>query len=305
MAYRSVTDNFFLSRGVRRLSCREARWLYSFLVPKAGTYGIFYELPERLQAEFEFTEREWEGAYKGLTSPSKGASPRLFHQPEDSLWFLREQFEEQTIKKGGASPNHIIGLCKVFNNLPEGLVKQAFKEKYGGLIFEGAIPAPTLPPTGGAMTDPPPKGKERKGNKKENKTKTLLSENQNFSDDVIFLTSFLISKIKFNDPKAKTPPMVNESENGNKERALADPAFRKWATEMDRLISLDKREVPEIEKVIIWCQDDSFWKSNILSAGKLRKQFQQLVLKMRNIDWVQPVKDQSIEARFDRALGDK
>ena len=35
-----------------------------------------------------------------------------------------------------------------------------------------------------------------------------------------------------------------------------------------------------IEKVIKWCQGDPFWQNNILSTAKLRKQYDQLALKM-------------------------
>jgi len=31
---------------------------------------------------------------------------------------------------------------------------------------------------------------------------------------------------------------------------------------------------------LIWAQDDDFWHTNILSMGKLRKQWDQLILKM-------------------------
>ena len=36
----------------------------------------------------------------------------------------------------------------------------------------------------------------------------------------------------------------------------------------------------DIKEVILWVVDDDFWKKVILSAGKLRKQYNQLVLKM-------------------------
>jgi hypothetical protein len=38
-------------------------------------------------------------------------------------------------------------------------------------------------------------------------------------------------------------------------------------------------DVAEVERIIDWCQRDSFWRSNVLSPSKLRKQFTQLVLK--------------------------
>ena len=43
----------------------------------------------------------------------------------------------------------------------------------------------------------------------------------------------------------------------------------------------DKRKPEIIEKVILWCQGDDFWQNNILSTGKLRKQFDRLEMQMR------------------------
>lgn len=64
-----------------------------------------------------------------------------------------------------------------------------------------------------------------------------------------------------------------------------DPGFpgpknlQAWATEIERTIRLDKREPREIAKVIVWCQEDSFWRSNVLSAAKLREHFTKLKMK--------------------------
>ena len=44
------------------------------------------------------------------------------------------------------------------------------------------------------------------------------------------------------------------------------------------MIDTDKRTVDQIMRCIDWCQADEFWRSNILSMPKLRKQFDQLRL---------------------------
>jgi len=41
----------------------------------------------------------------------------------------------------------------------------------------------------------------------------------------------------------------------------------------------DEAAVAEIRRTIEWCQADGFWRCNILSPGKLRAKFTQLVLK--------------------------
>lgn len=56
----------------------------------------------------------------------------------------------------------------------------------------------------------------------------------------------------------------------------------KWLIEMDRLIRLDDRDPAQIGEVIDWCQKNSFWKSNILSAPKLREHYDTLLVQMRD-----------------------
>ena len=45
---------------------------------------------------------------------------------------------------------------------------------------------------------------------------------------------------------------------------------------------IDKYTKDEIRQVIDFSQDDSFWKTNILSAEKLRKQMQRLLLTIKS-----------------------
>jgi hypothetical protein len=73
----------------------------------------------------------------------------------------------------------------------------------------------------------------------------------------------LFNKILENDSKAKAPN------------------FQRWAKEIDLLHRIDLRSIDEIQSVIDFCQADSFWKTNILSTEKLRKQFPRLLLQMK------------------------
>lgn len=52
-----------------------------------------------------------------------------------------------------------------------------------------------------------------------------------------------------------------------------------WATDVERLNRLDSKAWDEIEAVFLWASADSFWRTNILSASKLRTQFDTLVIK--------------------------
>lgn len=59
------------------------------------------------------------------------------------------------------------------------------------------------------------------------------------------------------------------------------PNFDKWADEFRLIRERDNRTDEQIKYLIRWTQHDAFWKSNILSPSKLRKQWDQLALKAK------------------------
>ncbi len=59
------------------------------------------------------------------------------------------------------------------------------------------------------------------------------------------------------------------------------PNLYKWSEDIRKMRTIDKRGVKQIEAIIQFAQSDEFWKTNILSAGKLRKQFDQLYAKAK------------------------
>jgi len=64
----------------------------------------------------------------------------------------------------------------------------------------------------------------------------------------------------------------------NNPNARVPSDLQKWAREFDLMMRLDKRTAEQINAVMEFSQNDSFWMSNILSAGKLREQFDKLWL---------------------------
>lgn len=58
------------------------------------------------------------------------------------------------------------------------------------------------------------------------------------------------------------------------------PNPQKWADTIRLMIERDNRDPDDIKKVIYFCQHDDFWRFNILSPDKLRKQYDQLKGKM-------------------------
>lgn len=65
--------------------------------------------------------------------------------------------------------------------------------------------------------------------------------------------------------------------NGSKKPTIG----KTWKDDARLLIDRDKRDLDEAHRLIDWCQDDSFWKSNILSMSKFRKQYDQIRMKAR------------------------
>lgn len=77
------------------------------------------------------------------------------------------------------------------------------------------------------------------------------------------LASYLFNFIKRNNNQAK------------------EPNFQSWAKQFDYILRIDKRNIEDVQHVISWCQNDSFWNKNILSPDKLRKHFDKLYLQMK------------------------
>lgn len=94
------------------------------------------------------------------------------------------------------------------------------------------------------------------------------------------LAVYLFNYIKKNNEKAK------------------EPNFLTWAKTFDYILRIDKRDIEEVKQVIKFCQNDSFWYSNILSPEKLRKQYDQLILKMKNCNKVECTTEKRMEDYF-------
>ena len=85
------------------------------------------------------------------------------------------------------------------------------------------------------------------------------------ADNQTRLARYLRSLIIRNDPGARVP------KDGTK-------AWSTWILEAERILRIDKRPVEEVRAVILWSQNDDFWRGNILSIPTLRKKFTQLKL---------------------------
>lgn len=64
---------------------------------------------------------------------------------------------------------------------------------------------------------------------------------------------------------------------------LKQPNLKSWKVELDRMIRIDNRDPEKMEKVMSWLPTAEFWRANILSADKFRKQFDKLELAMQPV----------------------
>ena len=53
-----------------------------------------------------------------------------------------------------------------------------------------------------------------------------------------------------------------------------------WADDMRKLIEIDELDKHLVKEVMDWVTEDSFWRTNVLSAKKLREKFMELAIKM-------------------------
>lgn len=60
-----------------------------------------------------------------------------------------------------------------------------------------------------------------------------------------------------------------------------EPNLQSWANDVRLMMDRDKRTEDQISYLMDWVQNDSFWKTNILSVSKLREKYDQLVIRVK------------------------
>jgi len=85
-----------------------------------------------------------------------------------------------------------------------------------------------------------------------------------FTDEQMSLAVLLLNRILENKPNYNSPKKLDS-----------------WANEIRLMIERDNRTIQQIETVINWCSKDIFWKTIILSAANIRKNFDKLEGKMQ------------------------
>ncbi len=113
--------------------------------------------------------------------------------------------------------------------------------------------------------------KNVKNDKNEKNNKKTSRPKLKFETHHLKLAELLFKKIKENNPVAK------------------EPNLETWANTFRLMMDRDERAGKEIQDLILWSQGHHFWYKNILSADKLRKQYDRLLLEM-NDDHRKPLK---------------
>lgn len=108
-------------------------------------------------------------------------------------------------------------------------------------------------------------------NTSEKSQATPHEQKKKFSADSVEyrLAMYLFGKIKQNNPQHKD---------------LTESQEQKWADHIRLMIERDNRTPQQIKNMIDWSQADSFWRQNILSTAKLRKQYDTMAPKA-NSEW--------------------
>ncbi|MCF3942177.1 Replication protein O [Oceanobacillus alkalisoli] len=124
------------------------------------------------------------------------------------------------------------------------------------------------PTTEGQQNDT---NKNVKNDKNEKNNKKTSRPKLKFETHHLKLAELLFKKVKENNPAAK------------------EPNLETWANTFRLMMERDERAGKEIQDLILWSQGHHFWYKNILSADKLRKQYDRLLLEMKD-DQRKPLK---------------
>jgi len=96
------------------------------------------------------------------------------------------------------------------------------------------------------------------------------------------------AKVKFTDDDMRLAKKLDEliKENNSNRKKPSRTILESWANEVRLMREVDKRTHKQIESRIDFSQYDHFWCQNILSMKKLRKQYDQLTIRMKTTKYV-------------------
>src|SRR5699024_9722189 len=105
--------------------------------------------------------------------------------------------------------------------------------------------------------------------------------NKNVKNDKNVNKSTSRSKLKFETHHFQLAELLFREMKKNNE-SVRKPNLENWANAFRLMMERDKRTGKQIQDVILFSQQHHFWYKNILSANKLREQFDRLYLEMND-----------------------
>jgi hypothetical protein len=227
----------------------------------------------------------------------------------DAIEFLREQPEYKATQEDFEALEFETG--KEGNGMTNALIDAKLLEQEDGFIFSKSLKERMFKwdekkrklSEAGKRGGRPKKGSE-KGGFKQDKPSQKASEsqpkaitehniteenstehNKKYSDDSLRVAEYLLKCIIEHSPDFRKPNI------------------EKWAEEIDRAIRIDKRTPRDLCEVARWATSDTdFWQGNILSAVKLRKQFDQVQIKMRKEQQTKQPAQTKPKSRFEQLI---
>jgi hypothetical protein len=224
---------------------------------------------ERLRGRVKLPVRDLAG-WATITKEEAAEALRLFQAP-DPYSSSKEEGGRRLIPVAGEDDWYIVVTWGkhaaereiYFNRLRQQRFKAKNRDAKVSLVERYQVMHSNDPVT----KEPEPELKEESNTESEpfvERASHATKESSLFGSDAEVLAKQLFDRIAGRHPTMKPPDLA------------------KWAREVDLMIRSDHRKPAEIAEVIDWCQDDvAFWQNNILSTKKLRAQYDQLVLKMR------------------------
>lgn len=119
------------------------------------------------------------------------------------------------------------------------------------------------------------KNRERGGQKYGTGVVKNMEQNNTNKED-------LLNKYKYTPTSKKFAELLYSLIKEQNPAWYVEPNFEQWAADIEKIHRIDKRTYRQIEFTIRWAQNDNFWRKNILSPAKLRKQFNTLVIQITN-----------------------
>lgn len=242
--YQKIHTQFWQDEKTRELS-DDGKFLFLYVLssPHSNAIGL-YVLPKGyILEDLKWSEKRFAKPFRELLG--KGL---IYYDFESNLIMIKNHLKYNPLE----NENQTKAAIKLIASLPKSQIISHIQEQ---------LTKPFHKPLLELLPKPLSKGYA----KPETETETETSRNSNgfpSSEKPYKLASYLLQFILDRKPDFKKPNLQT------------------WTHSFDLMIRLDHRNPDRIAQVIEWSQKDAFWKNNILSPDKLRKQFDTLELKM-------------------------